>query len=91
MLPFLEAFPDLNHKIEDIWSKGDKVVARILIQGTHKGEVMGIRPTGKTLSYFQISIARIVDGKIVEGWRITDNLGMFQQLGMELKPKEAGK
>jgi steroid delta-isomerase-like uncharacterized protein len=91
LLPFLEAFPDLNHKIEDIWSKGDKVVARILIQGTHKGEVMRIPPTGKTLSYYQISIAQIIDGKIIEGWRITDNLGMFQQLGMELKPAEAKK
>jgi steroid delta-isomerase-like uncharacterized protein len=88
LLPFLEAFPDLNHKIEDIWSKGDKVVARILIEGTHKAEVMGIPPTGKKLSYYQISMAQIVDGKIKEGWRITDNLGMMMQLGMELKPKE---
>ncbi|MCJ7486156.1 MAG: ester cyclase [Candidatus Aminicenantes bacterium] len=89
--PFFKAIPDLTHTIEDIYSKGDKVVARILIQGTHKAELMGIPPTGNRVRYYQISMAQIVDGKIKEGWRITDSLGMMQQLGMELRPKEVKK
>jgi steroid delta-isomerase-like uncharacterized protein len=89
--PFLQAFPDLTHTIEDIFAKGDKVVARILIQAIHKGDFMGIPATGKKIKYYQITILQIVDGKIKEGWRLTDNLGMMQQLGMELKPKEAEK
>jgi steroid delta-isomerase-like uncharacterized protein len=89
--PFFQAFPDLTHTIEDIYSKGDKVVARILIQGTHKAELMGIPPTGNRVRYYQISMAQIVDGKVKEGWRITDSLGMMQQLGMELKPMAAKK
>ncbi|OGD18049.1 MAG: hypothetical protein A2V76_03810, partial [Candidatus Aminicenantes bacterium RBG_16_63_14] len=78
--PFFKAFPDLTHTIEDIYSKGDKVVARILIQGTYKAKLMGISPTGNRVRYYQISMAQIVDGKIKEGWRITDSLGMMQQL-----------
>ena len=89
--PFYQAFPDLNHSIEDIIAKGDKVVARVLIQATHKGELMGISPTGNRVKYHQITVLQIVDGKIKEGWRLTDSLGMMTQLGMELKPKEVKK
>ena len=89
--PFYQTFPDLNHSIEDIFAKGDKVVVRLLIQATHKGEFMGIPPTGNRIRYFQMSVIQVVDGKIKEGWRVTDSLGMMQQLGMELKPMEAEK
>jgi steroid delta-isomerase-like uncharacterized protein len=86
--PFYQAFPDLNHSIEDIFAKEDKVVARVLIQATHKAELMGIPSTGNRVKYYQITILQILDGKIKEGWRITDSLGMMQQLGMELKPAQ---
>lgn len=89
--PFYKTFPDLNHSIDDIFAKGDKVVARILIQATQKGEFMGLPPTGNRISYLQIAVFQIVDGKIKEAWRVTDSLGMMQQLGFELKPKEAEK
>jgi predicted ester cyclase len=85
--PFYRAFPDLNHRIEDIIAEGDKVVARVLIQATHKGELQGIHQTGNKVKYYQITILQIVDGKIKEGWRITDSLGCMSQLGMELRPK----
>lgn len=52
---------------------------------------MGIPPTGNRIRYFQMGVIQVVDGKIKEGWRVTDSLGMMQQLGMELKPKEAEK
>jgi hypothetical protein len=38
-----------------------------------------------------MSIVRCVDGKAAEVWADGDILGMMQQLGMELKPKEAEK
>ena len=89
--PFFQAFPDMTHSIEDIFAKGDKVVARILIQATHKGELQGIPPTGKRVKCYQITILQVADGKIKGGWRLTDSLGLMAQLGMELKPKEAEK
>jgi steroid delta-isomerase-like uncharacterized protein len=89
--PIYQALPDLAHSVEDIFAKGDKVVARVLIQATHKGELMGIPPTGNRLRYYQFAIFQIIDGKIKEGWRVTDSLGMMTQLGMELRPIAANK
>jgi len=35
--PVYQGLPDLAHIVEDMFAKGDKVVARVLIQATHKG------------------------------------------------------
>ncbi len=85
--PFYQAFPDLSHSVMDVVAEGDKVAAQVLIQATHKGELMGIPPSGKRVKYYQFIILQIVNGKVKEGWRITDSLGMMQQIGMELRPK----
>ncbi len=74
-------FPDLHIITEDLVAEGDKVVARMIIQGTHA-------PTGKQAMWTAISIVRIADGKIVEIWTNEDTLGRLQQLGFELVPPE---
>ena len=78
---FLAAFPDLHVTIEDIIAEGDKVVWRVSLTGTHKGEFLGIAPTGKQITNTGITIVRMVDGKFVEGWQNGDDLGMLQQIG----------
>ena len=78
---FHSAFPDLKHVIEDMIAEGDKVVARFTCSCTHKGDFMGIAPTGKQVIYTGISINRIVNGKFVEAWVEIDALGILQQLG----------
>ena len=88
---FLSAFHDTQVTFEDLIAEGDKVMSRITIRGTHKGELEGMPPTGKTFTSSFFTVFRIVDGKIVEEWEIFDELGMMMQLGMELKPKEAEK
>jgi predicted ester cyclase len=35
-----------------------------------------------------IFVNRIENGKIVETWEVADLLSLYEQLGMELKPKE---
>jgi predicted ester cyclase len=52
---------------------------------------MGLAPTGKTVKFGELHLFRIKDGKIVEYWIQEDFLWMNQQLGMELRPKEAKK
>lgn len=86
---FYGAFPNYTHTIEDIIAEGDKVVVRCTCRGTQKGEFKGIPPTGKDFEYGEIIIFRLTDGKIEEVWVQEDELWMMQQLGMELKPKEA--
>jgi len=74
-------YPDLHWTIEAIVAKGDKVMLRCIARGTHRGEIMGIPPTGKEITASELSIYRIAGGKVVEGWNITDQLDMMQQLG----------
>ena len=78
---FRSAFPDLRFHVEELLASGDKVVARLLIQGTHKGEFMGMAPTGKKINVKAIDILRMADGKVAEHWGVTDTMTMMQQLG----------
>jgi steroid delta-isomerase-like uncharacterized protein len=78
---FRAAFPDLHLTNNDLIAEGDKVVQRWTMTGTHKGEFMGIAPTGKKFTTTGISIVRIANGKIVEAWNASDQLDLMQQLG----------
>jgi steroid delta-isomerase-like uncharacterized protein len=84
---FRKAFPDLQIKVDDLIAEGDKVVARCTLTGTHKGEFMGMPPTGKTFSIQVIDIVRFTDGKCVEHWGISDDAELMQQLGDAGLPK----
>ena len=87
----LGAFAGFHHSIGELISARDKVIARLICRGTHKGEFQGIPATGNKIEVSVIVIFRIEDGKIVELRREYDGLGFMMQLGMELKPKEAEK
>ncbi len=79
---YITAFPDLQFTVEDMIAEGDRVVARCTASGTHQGTLMGIPPTGKHVKMTLIFIDRIVNGKGVEQWSNSDDLGMLQQLGV---------
>ena len=76
------AFPDLHVTTDDIIAEGDKVVKVWTVNSTHKGDYMGIPPTGKPMLIKGIEVFRIKDGKIAEIWFSIDRLGMLQQLGV---------
>ncbi len=57
-------------------------MTRWTVRGTHKGELGGIPPTGKQVTVTGITISRIADGKTVESWWNSDDLGFWQQLGV---------
>jgi predicted ester cyclase len=78
----LEAFPDLHVTIEDIIAEGDKVVARQMVTGTHRGAYMGFRPTGKPVRYNEIFIFRFVNGRVAETWGVVDVFSQMKQLGV---------
>src|SRR6266511_5622298 len=75
-------FPDLHVTVEDLIAEGDKVVARNTVTGTHDGEYMGLPPTGKSITYNEIFIARFVNGRIAEIWGVVDVFSQLKQLGM---------
>ncbi len=84
------ALPDFHSTLEDMIAEGDKVAERFTGRGTHKGEWMGIAPTGKQVTIQGMAIHRITDGKIVENWANMDMLGVMVQLGVVPPPGQAG-
>jgi predicted ester cyclase len=78
----ITAFPDLRYTIDQEVAEGDKVVQRVGVSGTMKGDFMGIPATGKHATWSEIHITRFANGKIVEHWANIDQLGMLQQLGV---------
>src|SRR2546421_7871779 len=78
---YRKAFPDVRITVDDVITADDKVVLRWHSEGTHRGELAGLAPTGAHGSVTGISIDRWNDGKIVEAWAEWDNLGLARQLG----------
>ena len=62
---FYKAFPDMKHTIEFQIAEGDLVATRYIWRGTHKGNWMGIEPTGKEVTFTILNVSRIRDGKRV--------------------------
>ncbi len=85
------AFPDISYSIEELIAVEDRVISRLILRSTHEGEFQGIPATGNKIEVSSILMIRIQNGKIVEFKEELDQLGMMQQLGMELKPKEVEK
>ncbi len=81
-------FPDSHHTIEAMIAEDDKVVTHFKVHATHRGEFMGIAPTGRQITMTGIWIHRLVNGQIVEGrtWGVVDFLGLLQQLGAQVTP-----
>lgn len=79
---FRAAFPDARFTVEDMVAEGDRVAARLTMRGAHLGPLNGVPPTGRAVVVSGMSIERIADGRIVEGWNENDALGLLQQLGV---------
>lgn len=73
-----------QHVFEDQIAEDDKVATRLTLHAVHTGEFQGMPATGKQIAVPQIAIHRIRDGKIVEAWVSSDDVGMMKQLGLML-------
>src|SRR5215207_7804455 len=71
-----------QHVFEDQIAEGDKVATRLTLHAVHTGEFQGMPATGRQIAMAQTAIHRIRDGKIVEVWVSSDDVGMMRQLGL---------
>jgi steroid delta-isomerase-like uncharacterized protein len=81
---------DPQWTIHDMIAERDIVVVRWSHSGTHRGEFLGIPPTGKAFTFKGIDICRIKDGKMAEHWNVVDMFGFYQQIGLIPEPETAG-
>ncbi len=86
---FFTAFPDMEVTIDEIIAEGDRVAVRGMLRGTHKGELLGIPPTGKTVNVWAWQTYRLAGGRIAEAWLNVDRLTLLQQLGVIPPPQQS--
>ncbi len=89
-------FPDFNYRIDEMTAEGDRVVCKVTMQGTHRGQptlrevfsgmLHGVAPTGKPVRVLQFHSFRIRGAQICEHAAVRDDLGMLLQLGLLMRP-----
>ena len=82
---FRDAFPDMQIGVEDTVCEGDKIAARCVVRGTHRGKGLGMEPTDRPVVFTGMTILRVRDGQIVEAWNNFD----FQSMTAQLSGAEA--
>jgi len=76
-------FPDIQFTLTQLIAEEEIVCFRFKAEATHRGEFMGIAPTGKRVKFSGIVIHRIENGRFAESWNEIDLLGIRQQLVSE--------
>ena len=76
------AFPDLSVAVETLVADSDQVAFAYTLKGTHQGPFSGHEATGKPIDIRGLQISRFADGKMVERWGSSDELGIMRQLGL---------
>jgi steroid delta-isomerase-like uncharacterized protein len=79
---FRQALPDWHSDVEQLIAEGDIVVERFTASGTHRGDLMGVPPTGQVVVLKGIQMFRIENDKIIERWGRLDEVGLMRQLGL---------
>jgi len=69
--------------VETIVAEADWATAHWTFRGTHdRGPFLGVPPSGKRIEYAGVTVFRVEEGKLAEGWALFDRLWLFQQLGI---------
>ncbi|NNE02864.1 MAG: hypothetical protein HKN52_06825 [Eudoraea sp.] len=85
VVAYEKSFPCYELIADDFICEEDKVVVRARVIGTHKGDLMGIPPTGRTIDIPFSVIYQIKDEKIAKGWLYLDQMILMEQLGITSK------
>lgn len=79
----LGAFPDFHLTVDATLAEGDHVAFRWTAQGTHRGDLLGMRPSGRSVTFRGLTWLTFRDGKIVEGWDCWNQGRVFAELQAE--------
>jgi steroid delta-isomerase-like uncharacterized protein len=79
---FRSAFPDIQVVVERTVTEGNMVCAHCHVTATHRGDGMGVAPTGERIVFSGMTISRVENDRIHEAWNSFDFMSMFQQIRM---------
>jgi steroid delta-isomerase-like uncharacterized protein len=77
----VQAFPDYHWDLRDLFVDGDRIAARFIDTGTHRGPAFGVPATGRAVQTQEFAFYRLAGGLIAEVWVTADNLSLLRQLG----------
>src|SRR5689334_9471613 len=77
---FSSSFPDMQITQDEVIAEGDTVATRGRWKGTHTGNFMGLKPTGKQVEVGFADFWKFKNGKAVENWVQMDIMGLMHQL-----------
>jgi predicted ester cyclase len=80
---YFEAFPDLHLSIDELVAEGDRAFCKSTMTGTHDGEYKGIPATGRHIASESAEVFRVVDGRFVGYWCLSNVAGLMRQLTEE--------
>ena len=83
---FHGASSDLAVEVDKLVADDDCVSIAYRASGTHDGDFLGNAPTGKSFEVRGLQIGRFEDGRLVERWGSSDQLGILQQIGASEVP-----
>jgi steroid delta-isomerase-like uncharacterized protein len=78
---FFEAFPDIKVQVLDVIVEGDRAAVRYRESGTHLGDLAGVPPTKRAVTWDGVAIYRVENGLLVEEWTVSDRLTMLEAIG----------
>jgi steroid delta-isomerase-like uncharacterized protein len=81
-----KGFPDARIAPKQMVADDDHIAVAYTLSGTHDGEFQGVEPTHRKIAVRGVQIGRFEDGKIVERWGASDELGILRQLGAAPEP-----
>ena len=80
---YMQAFPDLRIRETSSTLAGVRLAQELTVVGTHRGELLGVEPTGRwTETYVAVITTFDDDAMVIEGALYWSPLAMFQQLGI---------
>lgn len=78
---FFQSFPEVQVSIEDVMAHEDRVLMRVVYQGTHRGPYKGFPASGKVFRVGGLELFLIIDRRIVQHWHEMDHLAILTQIG----------
>jgi predicted ester cyclase len=85
----LKGFPDMRIEVDDVIAEGEKVAHRFMFFGTHKGEFLGLAPTGKLVRAAGVHIHLFQGGRAIEVWQILDTFAFLSEIGAVPRLRDA--
>lgn len=79
---YLSAFPDWHLQATETLVDGNRVALAWAASGTHKGTILNIPATGRTISIRGVSMLTIAAGEVERATYLWDVAGLLREVGL---------